>query len=289
MEDPSIGSVYAFHERANVGAFAEECAVSSRLVSSWSRALIAALLIAGATRAAAQDHPSAERPSADDERARTHFDAGRLHYDEGAYDRALIEFQRSYELSRRPILLLNLATVKERLGMHAEAAADLRAYLEAEPEDDARDRLERRITNLERLAAGNAGDPEIEPADPGPGPAPAGGPDGGLLGVAIASYAAGGAGLVVMAVLGGLALAEDAALAAGCGASASCSDAEVADANTFALASDVGLGVGVAGVAVGTVLLVVALSSGGASSAGEVSVLPWVSPEGAGLVAGGSF
>jgi tetratricopeptide (TPR) repeat protein len=260
------------------------------LVSSWSRALVAALLIAGATPAAAQDPSSADRPSADDERARTHFDAGRLHYDEGAYDRALIEFQRAYELSRRAILLLNLATVKERLGMHAEAADDLRAYLEAEPEDAARDRLERRITNLERLAAGEPGDPATEPApDPEPAPAPASGPDGGLLGGAIASYAVGGAGLVVMAVLGGLAMAEDAALAAGCGASASCSDAEVADANTFALASDIGLGVGAAGVAVGTILLVVALSSGGASSAEDVSVLPWVSPEGAGLVAGGRF
>ncbi len=239
-------------------------------------------LVLGLTRAADAQDPSA------DERARTHFDAGRLHYDEGAYDLALTEFQRAYDLSHRLVLLLNLATVKERLGQHAEAARDLRAYLEAEPESERRERLERRIENLERLASQH-GDASPPPDEPAPSTSTPRGPDDGLMAGAIASYAVGGAGLVVMAVFGGLALGEDAALRDGCGATGTCTDAQVADANTFAAVSDVGLAIGATGVAVGTVLLVVALTSNGASGDEHAAVVPWVSPNGAGLAAWGSF
>ena len=95
--------------------------------------------------------------SSDDERARIHCDAGSLHYEEGAYDRALVEFERAWELSRRAELLINMATVRERLSQHREAAANLREYLRLRPEDPNAARLERRIANLQRLAAEGAG------------------------------------------------------------------------------------------------------------------------------------
>lgn len=237
---------------------------------------------------------AAAQESGDDERARVHFDAGLLHYQEGAYDRALVEFQRAWELSHRPVLLINLATVKERLGMHSEAAAHLREYIRLMPEDEQNERLTRRIENLERLqrerdagatdAATNAPD-EAPPS--GATPSAATRTDDGLMTGAIIGYAVAGAGAVVMGVFGGLALAEESELASGCGELGTCSDAEVADANTFALVSDVGLGVALAGAAAGTVLLIMALAGG--SSAETAWVSPWLSPQGAGVSTGVRF
>jgi tetratricopeptide (TPR) repeat protein len=262
---------------------------------------------------------AAQELSADDRRARTHFEAGRLHYEDGAYDRALEEFQRAWELSHRAPLLINLATVKERLAMYREAAADLRQYLELVPDAPERARLERRIANLERLERERGQPSQAEAqarAEAAPAPAeaaaatpqtpqtaatpqtaqtaapspaePASGPDGGLLAGALAGYGVALAGGVLMGVFGGLALSEDAALADGCGATASCTDEQVADANTFALVSDVGLGLAAAGAAAGTVLLILGLSSSGADE-DRASVAPWLAPEGAGVVTRGRF
>lgn len=236
--------------------------------------------------ARAQDTPDR------DERARTHFDAGLLHYQEGAYDRALVEFRRSWELSQRPVLLINLATVKERLGMYTEAATDLREFLRVTPDAEDRERLERRIENLERLERERAGsegaasertEPTREVASPSEATPPApSGPDDGLLAGAIAGYAIAGAGAALMGIFGGLALGEESSLASGCGAAGTCSDAQVADANTFALVSDVGLGVALAGAATGTVLLVMALT-GDRSGSETASVTPWLAPDSAGI------
>src|SRR5688572_6154877 len=65
-----------------------------------------------------------------DERARFHFEVGRTYFDEGNYERAVEEWQRSYELSQRPELLLNIVTTLERLGRYGDAADGLERYLE---------------------------------------------------------------------------------------------------------------------------------------------------------------
>lgn len=251
---------------------------------------LALAMSAVSAHAAAQQQPLSE----DDIRARTHFEAGRSYFEEGAYDRARDEFRRAYDLSHRPALLINLATTNERLGNYDEAIANITEYLRLTPDDPNRTTLERRVENLERLRRErgdghrDASGPS-EPADPGPAqPAPSSGSDGGLVAGAIGGYAVAGAGAVLMAIFGSLALTEDAALREGCGATASCTPAQVANADTFALVSDIGLGVAIAGAVAGTVLLVLGLSSSGGSSE-RASVAPWLGPNGGGLVAQGRF
>lgn len=112
---------------------------------------------------------------------------------------------------------------------------------------------------------------------------PSGGADDGLIGAAIAGYAVAGAGAIVMAIFGGLTAAEHGALAEGCGATRSCSPSDVADTNTFALVGDVGLGVALAGAVAGSVLLAIGLASGDDASE-QATVIPWITPDGAGAV-----
>lgn len=109
------------------------------------------------------------------------------------------------------------------------------------------------------------------------------GPDDGLIGTAIGAYAVAGAGAVVMAIFGGLTASSHSALAEGCGATRSCTPADVAETNTFALVSDVSLGVTLAGAVVGSVLLAVGLSASGGSEQ-RATLTPWITPEGAGAV-----
>src|SRR5690606_18542139 len=59
-----------------------------------------------------------------------------------------------------------------------------------------------------------------------------GGSDG-LISGAIGAFVVAGAGLVTMAIFGGLTATEHSELAARCGMTRSCTPADVADANTF--------------------------------------------------------
>lgn len=272
---------------------AQEVSVTGRKVG---RGLACALTVFGLASMGLS--ASAQAQSDDDARARTHFEAGRSYFEEGAYDRAREEFQRAYDLSRRPPLLLNVATADERLGRYAEAAANIRRYLEAVPDDPNRTTLERRIQNLERLDAerrraggGESGERADRPDDAEDGanssaPAPASsgrGMDDGLLAGTIAGYGVAGAGAVLMAIFGAMALAEDSALASGCGAVPACTPDDVADANTFALVSDIGLGVALAGAVAGTVLLVLGATSGPSDE--QAAITPWVAPDAGGVAA----
>ena len=64
-----------------------------------------------------------------DELARRHFESGAAYFEQGEYESSLREFKQAYELSRRVELLLNLASVHERLGQLALAVARLDEYL----------------------------------------------------------------------------------------------------------------------------------------------------------------
>ena len=112
-------------------------------------------------------------------------------------------------------------------------------------------------------------------------------PDGGLIGGAVGGYAFAAAGLVVMAVFGGLTVAEHGELAEDCGATRTCTPTDIADAKTFALVSDVGLGVAVGAAVVGTILLAVGLSAD--SSEEQATLTPWATPDGIGVVARARF
>jgi tetratricopeptide (TPR) repeat protein len=224
-----------------------------------------------------------------DERARMHFDAGRSHYADGAYDRALPEFERAWELSQRPPLLLNVATTLERLGRHADAAASLRRFLELEPSDPQAESIGRRIANLERLAAEHpapAQDEAIAPPRSGPPPAPPAGPDGALLGTGAALLGVAAAAAIAMGITGGLALSENAALEDGCGATLSCTEDDIADASTYVLVTDIMIGVAAGTAAIGVALLAVAFATAGSAPPESAAIAPWVTQDGAGI--GGS-
>lgn len=105
-----------------------------------------------------------------DEMARQHFESGVAYLQESDLDAALSAFQKAYDLSGRPKILLNIATVHERMGQPGLAADDLEKYLQLEPETEERATIEARIKNLRKRAAETPAEPV--PAEPPP-PAPA--------------------------------------------------------------------------------------------------------------------
>ncbi len=258
-----------------------------------------------AASAAAQGAPRAD--DGRDAQARLHFQVGAEYFETGDYRDAIREFERALQLSERPRMHYNIAGCYERLGQPAEAADHLALYLDAIEDIPNREALTRRLENLRERAreleaeaarAEPAVDelgepPDEEPAAPEsprdevavaapvtPASSSGGGPDMGLLGVSIAAFVVGGLGFATQGVLGGLALAEDEAISAGCGGSMSCRADEVATLTGLATGSDVGLAVGVTGIALGAVLLGVAFANGGEER--DVALTVYGDPSGAG-------
>lgn len=216
-----------------------------------SLCVIASLFVLVA-RAEAQSEDDIEAEAlATDDRARVHFESGRAYFEEGSYESALTEFQRAYDMSGRTLLLLNIASTQERLGLWTEAAEVIDRYL-AEESTSGSDRaiLERRMARLrERARSADPPDPVPRPAAPPPEPS------SGVPLPAMISYGIGGAGLAVFAVFGILALTEESSVADACGVDRSCGDEDLDPIDAHALIADVGLGVAIVGAAIGTVLL----------------------------------
>lgn len=236
-----------------------------------ARAAIIVLSIAiPAATAGAQD-------SVADERARRHFSAGASYYEAGEYENALREFQRAYDLSRRPELFYNFHLAHQALGDLENARTYLARYLDEVEEIDNRAVLQLRLQNLEeRIREQQPVEPETpaEPASPpppepvpelgdgappvepsAPSPAPAG-EGGGVPTLAVVSFVVAGVGLAAMAVFGALALGEESSVAdSECGRTATCNEDDVSTMDTYALVSDLGLGVAVVGAALGLVFV----------------------------------
>lgn len=250
--------------------------------------LLSSFLFAAPRGALAQDAAASDA----DARARTHFESGRLHFDEGDYEAALSEFTSAYELSHRDGLLFNLYLAHERLGHLVEAADHLERFLATDlvPAEE-RDTLTRRLAHLrERIAAGAT---EIDESDEAPPPPTA--PSSNehpLLVPGIVTLVAGGVGLVLFAGLGGAALGEDSSLASRCGSGAgrTCTEADVSTLRALSLGADVSLGIGAAAAVAGAVLLIVDATSGGSASAeAHASVAPFVTSESVGVLVGGTL
>ncbi len=223
-----------------------------------SRALILLFLASMPAHALAQDDADA--------RARVHFDSARVHFDEGEYESARAEFQAAYDLSHRDALLYNLYLCEERLGHLAEATGFLERFLStSEVPDDERPTLERRLGNLRERLSDTAMPVDSNPPEVERVPAPRRGDGDALFGAAIGTLAAGGAALVVTAILGGLAAAEDAQVGTRCGANAGrvCTDAELQTLADLSIGADVALTAGLVLAATGVGLAVAgALSPG---------------------------
>ena len=245
-------------------------------------------------------------------RARAFFQAGMAYFEEGEYERAIPQFERSLEITPAPELLYNLYVSHERIGGFAQAAVYLRTYLSvADVDGEDRDRLRARLSALDRRAraevadaypqTGVEGAPEertdrtprapepAEPAEPHAEAPPSAEPgERSIIGPAIALSVA-AAGLVTFAVAGGFALERDSDLADDCGADAdrTCSEGRVAGLERATLTADIGLGVAVAGALVGGLWL---LLGGRDDDDSEPSTIaPAVGRRTAGMVWHGSF
>jgi tetratricopeptide (TPR) repeat protein len=153
-----------------------------RSVGSGDRGLDLALVVALSAALAAAVYAPRARAQSDDERARTHFEAGSSYYDQARYDDASREFEQAYALSGRPELLLNASQAHERALHYDAAIAAAERYLAVVPNAADRRTIEDRIENLRALKQRyeQGGAPAPLPA-PGSLPASA---DPGVAGVA---------------------------------------------------------------------------------------------------------
>lgn len=107
-----------------------------------------------------------------DELAKRHFEAGVSYLQQSDHERALQEFQRSFELSNRPEVLLNVATVHERMGNLQLAVEALEQYLALAPDGEHAGTVQIRIENLKKRIPTKVEEP-AEPEQPAaPAPAP---------------------------------------------------------------------------------------------------------------------
>lgn len=209
--------------------------------------IVGGLWLLIATSASAQD---VAPDSGYDREARGLFIAGQAAYERDEYPTALTHFERAYELSRRPELLFNIGLAAQSASEHERARRAYRAYLSERPNAPNRSDVEARLEEIELALSASTGD--------GPG---------------VVSWLAIGAGAAV-AIGGGVLFAmAQSDVAAVEDASVDSDWADVRDAYDRApLLSGIGIamiGVGVAGVALGLVLMV-----GDGSSEAQVAFGP---------------
>lgn len=83
--------------------------------------------------------------------AKRRFEAGSKAYELGEYSRAIDEYTKSYELSRKPLLLFDLGQCYRKLGDNAKALHFYRQYVEAAPTGRFRNEADGQIVELEAL------------------------------------------------------------------------------------------------------------------------------------------
>ena len=224
-------------------------------------------------------HGPAFAQTSSDDLARTHFESGAAYLEESDYDNALRAFQKSYDLSKRPEILLNIATVHERKADLPAAVAALKRFLSvAAANDEHIDATKLRIQNLEkRIAQTPAGTtspaapaavaaPPPASAQPTPIPAPAAEPRRSRL-PAYVALGVGGVALGGAIVTGILANGKYDDAKNSC--SPACSDSELSSGRSLALTSTILTGVAIVGAGVGITLLVMS-----PAQPAQVSYLP---------------
>jgi HEPN domain-containing protein len=124
---------------------------------------------------------SARADDAADARAKELYENGADLYDEGRYDDAVAAWEEAYRLSNKALLLYNIANAEERAGRYRDALEHLNRY-RAFATADERSILDRRISNLERRIQETGAEPAapapvvtappVTAPDPAPEPAP---------------------------------------------------------------------------------------------------------------------
>ncbi|MCG8555911.1 MAG: hypothetical protein MJD61_11590 [Proteobacteria bacterium] len=102
-----------------------------------------------ASTAPAQSSKAKRRSALGWERAAALYDSGRSAFEQGNYERALADLEASYELSRRPFLLFEIALCMEALHREAEALIVYRRYLRKAPNAEHSREARSRIDNLQ--------------------------------------------------------------------------------------------------------------------------------------------
>jgi len=220
----------------------------------WFVVLLATALLTSAGPALAQEDSL-------DDLARRHFESGVAYLQESDYENALQAFEKAYELSKRPAILLNIATVNERKADLKAAVSALETYLQVAPADVERGPIEARLANLKKRIdegaapntvpkepAADGTEPTAVPTTPdtGASPAPNNVPAYVLLG--IGGLTAVGAGVTGLIAKGKYDTAKDEC-------SPNCSDDDVSAGKTMAMTSTILTGVALVSAGIGAVLL----------------------------------
>jgi hypothetical protein len=214
-------------------------------------------------------HATAHAQSSSDELARRHFESGAAYLEESDYDNALQAFQKAYDLSKRPEILLNIATVHERKAELQPAVDSLTQFLSvAPPGDEHIDAVKLRIQNLQKRIADAKANTTATPASPnGAAPAPAAptapapppavppeqSPAHGSRLPAFIALGIGGAAVGGAVITGIIANADYHDAKSSC--SPTCTDSDLSSGRTLALTSTILTGVAIVGVGVGVTLL----------------------------------
>jgi tetratricopeptide (TPR) repeat protein len=96
---------------------------------------------------------TAAQAQSDLARAKGHYKAGAAHYQRGKYAEAIREFEASYQLSRRPDILYNLAQCHDKLGDVEKTVDYLRRYLQDQPKAGDREQVSAWLANREKALA----------------------------------------------------------------------------------------------------------------------------------------
>jgi hypothetical protein len=241
-------------------------AVTVRL--DWCARLLTAAVCGAVLMAAAP----ARAQSSDDELGRRHFESGVAYLQESDYENALKAFEKAYALSKRPAILLNIATVHERKGDLKAAINALERYLEVAPDSEEAQSVKNRIANLEKRLESSpppaatpaptpapppqtnsapAAAPAAPPATPPPSPPAESAPPNRIpayIALSIGGLSAAGAVLTGILAQSEYGNAEDEC-------KPNCTDDQLSTGRTMAVTSTILTGVAVVGVGIGAALL----------------------------------